>query len=602
VAVDHLDDGENRNLGQLHSISRMPQSKEDSDPLLSHGQEENLDGLSTEVALLCLSAAGREPHYFGPSCAVSFSRVVSATMGLPKRGRLSQHEVAMPEARRPEAHQMLPVSVLFPSPRLAETLSHAYFKNIHPQYPFLHRPTFKAWEEICASANADGGLDNVDDLPLFFVLMVYAIGCLALGTAHRDSAEAYYSRALDHQATLLEMDSLESIQSILACAVYSIKSPVGASLWKISGMAIRHCIELGYHRSVDKFRKQADPLSAEISRRCFWVAYDIDRVVALILGRPVGVPDDAVDAELPCDLEDEHITKNGFTKDPRLNPREPPTYISGAIHVIKLRQLWSKFVHHLYPTATRPLVSHSANRQVSVIHLRQELEEWRAAIPDHIEHVETQPLSVFASKTWFQLAYAHSILLLYRPCITSLPPPDDQQSVELAFEQCALRAREICLLYRRLYQSSTIQFTWGSLHIFFTAGLTYLYCLWRCKNVREAARQSDVVNTCMACNMVLVIMAERWPQATTYRDTFEALSQKTISMICSDLTQSPATFADASGPTGMDQSGLMQDRSTDFNCIPVSDESEWFVQELLQDMRNYQAPEITYDDLADFTT
>lgn len=168
-------------------MSQAPQPNEDRELPLSSGQDKNLDGLSTEVALLCLSAAGQEPHYFGPSCAVSFSRIVSATMGLPKRGGYSQHEAATPEARHPEVHRTL--SVLFPSPRLAATLSQAYFKNIHPQYPFLHKPTFKAWEEICASANATGNLDDIDDLPLFFVLMVYAIGSLALGAAHRDSAE-----------------------------------------------------------------------------------------------------------------------------------------------------------------------------------------------------------------------------------------------------------------------------------------------------------------------------------------------------------------------------------------------------------------------------
>ena len=111
----------------------------------------------------------------------------------------------------------------------------------------------------------------------------------------------------------------------------------------------------------------------------------------------------------------------------------------------------------------------------------------------------------------------------------------------------------------------------------------------------------------MACNMVLVIMAERWPQATTYRDTFEALSQKTINMICSDQTHSSGVFADnrgtrASETTRTNQSGSTQDCFMDFDYIPVSDESEWFIQELLQDIRNYKAPDITFDDLADFTT
>ncbi|KAG9188908.1 hypothetical protein G6011_07613 [Alternaria panax] len=606
VAVDHLnDEGGDQNVGQLHDMSRAQPALGNDHLYPTIGENESIDRLSTEVALLCLSAAEREPHYFGPSCAVSFSRIVSATMGLPKRKEMSQPEGEVLGTQDPEVYRTL--SVPFPSTNLSATLSSAYFKNIHPQYPFLHRPTFEAWEEICVRANIAGSLDDVDDLPLFFVLMVYAIGSLALGPAHCDSAEAYYSRAMDHQAAILDMDSLESIQSILACAVYSTKSSAGASLWKISGIAIRHCIELGYHRSVAKFRKQTDSLTAEISRRCFWVAYDIDRVAATILGRPFGIPDDAIDAELPCDLEDEYITRNGYTKQPRLDSSEQPTYMSGAIHVIKLRQLWSKFADCLYPNTSKPFSSLSMTRQSSISHLRQELEEWRVAIPDHIDYLGTQPLSVFASKTWFQLAYAHSILLLYRHHITKRPGPGEEQSVEVAFEQCALRAREICLLYRRLYQSPTIQFTWGSLHIFFMAGLTYLYCLWRCKVVREAARQPDIINTCMACNVVLVIMAERWPQATTYRDTFETLSRKTISMICNGFMQGSAVSPNSQegsvrGPTETDQSMIGQDWYADSNSLPTSNEQEWFVQELFQDMRNYQPPDITYDDLVDFTT
>lgn len=37
--------------------------------------------------------------------------------------------------------------------------------------------------------------------------------------------------ALEHIDTLVEMDSLQSIQAVLSCAVYSIRSPIGVSLW-----------------------------------------------------------------------------------------------------------------------------------------------------------------------------------------------------------------------------------------------------------------------------------------------------------------------------------------------------------------------------------
>lgn len=122
--------------------------------------------------------------------------------------------------------------------------------------------------------------------------------------------------ALDHISPVLSSDGLESIQCILSCAVYSIRSPVGVSLWyatffvvtvclaahalrrKISGMAIRHSIDLGYHRSTEYHHRSADTLTKEMIKRCFWVAYDVDRVAAFTLGRPVGIPEAAIDVEV----------------------------------------------------------------------------------------------------------------------------------------------------------------------------------------------------------------------------------------------------------------------------------------------------------------
>jgi hypothetical protein len=553
--------------------------------------EENIDDLSSEVALLCLSAAGREPHYFGPSCAVSFSRIVSATMGLPKRRGGSRDSMTGHERHHPNGQP--PVSTRFPSASLAAALSQAYFKNIHPQYPFLHQPTFRDWEETCLRAYGSGNLESAGDIPLFFVLMVYAIGSLALGPSHHDSAGALYAMALDHQETVLDLDGLESIQSILCCAVYSIRSPIGVSLWKISGMAIRHCIELGYHRSVARFRPHTDPLVAEMSRRCFWVAYDIDRVAAFILGRPMGIPDDSIDVEMPLDLQDEHITKDGITKQPRA-AEEPSTPMTGAIHMIKLRRLWSRFANTLYPTTTTKAIPHSTTRQVLVGDLRQELEEWYATVPEPLNDSMSSTLSVFASKVWFQLAYDHSILLLYRHYITLTPAPGEEKSVSSAFEECVRRSREMCLLYRRLYQNSSIQLTWGSLHILFLGGITYLYCIWKSERIRRNAKPSEVISTCMACNAVLVIMAERFKQASTYRDTFEALSEKTIKMICDDTSGSrdmPTDFpynSNASNDPQFADPWVMD--VADFS-MPV--ESEWFVQELVHGTNGFSQSDLT---------
>lgn len=110
--------------------------------------------------------------------------------------------------------------------------------------------------------------------------------------------QTYYLTALEHIEHVIDMDRLESVQALLACAVYSIRSPEGASIWKLSGMAMRHCIELGYHRSAKRFRPHGDALTTEMSKRVFWVAYDIDRAAAFALGRPFGIPDEMIDAEV----------------------------------------------------------------------------------------------------------------------------------------------------------------------------------------------------------------------------------------------------------------------------------------------------------------
>ncbi|KAJ5612563.1 hypothetical protein N7510_005757 [Penicillium lagena] len=583
----------------------------------------NLDLLSNEVALLCLSAAGREPQFFGPSSAVFFSRIASASIDLPLKrsgwkdpphiGDNSEYHT------RSRWSPMPPVEL--PSPMKAAILSQAYFKSIHPQYPFLHRPTFQSMEKECLSASALGDVSTADSASLFFVLMAYAIGSLVLGQTETEAAPVYFSWALDLIAPLLHTDGLQSIQALLCCAVYSIRSYNGASLWKLSGMAIRQCVELGYHRSTEKYRTRVDSLTKEISKRCFWVAYDLDCVASFILGRPKGIPDNAIDVELPVDIDDENITFSGFLQPPRSSPGEPRTSMTGVIHVIKLRQLWSKISNNLYLNIFR-LGERNSYDSTLVENLRQELEEWRSGAPDDLDTSNAPPLSVFESPNWFYIAYDYSLLLLYRPRITCpLAALEESQSIDAAFQVCADSARDICQRYRRLYQSrGRVQFTWGSLHILFLAGLTFNYCLWRSRRLRESTPQSVVVNTCMACTTLLVIIAERWSQASSYRDIFESLSERTINMMSGDnrrtesegmgvspsaqvaellapLTSDPKVNLDdldwmnsdhnQARPPNMEAYAPFQEWIMGLDYMPSAGDPQWFTQELLNDMGDF---------------
>ncbi|KAK2596260.1 hypothetical protein N8I77_013156 [Diaporthe amygdali] len=583
----------------------------------SPGVGEHSDVLSSEVAFLCLSATGSEPHFFGASSAVSFSRIVSAAMGLGRSGSAasdSQPSIRGAGARQRGAHfdtqAAHQVPIRLPTPEMKGILTEAYFSNIHPQYPVIHRPTFRTWEDECWRAVSDGTLDRVADISLFSVLMVYAIGSLVQGQYHYESAEKYHAMALDRVPAILDLDSLESVQALLFCAVYSIRSPVGASLWKLSGMAIRLCIELGYHLDAEKYHRHVDPLTKEMTKRCFWVTYDIDRVAAFTLGRPVGIPEASIDVDLPLDIDDEKVTASGITSSPRREAADPPTSMSGAIHAIRLRRLWTKMNDQLYPPKGRRSCGDVCLQQRIIDSLRKDLDDWHTATPDQLDHSASHPLSVFASKSWFQLAYDYTVLLLYRHYMfashsgrngvgvnDSTVVSDMAEAANTALEECFVRARQICLGYRRIYQSSSVQFTWGSVHILFLAGLTYLFCLWHSSALRSKAKQSDVMSTCMACNTVLIIVAERWNLATSYRVAFETLSERTIRMICGDMDDPsnsvPLPFAtneQTFGPhaAAQDAAGtaepLFQDWIMGLEDIRIPRESEWFVNDLLRDV------------------
>jgi hypothetical protein len=284
------------------------------------------------------------------------------------------------------------------------------------------------------------------------------------------------------------------------------------------------------------------------------------------------------------DVNDDELTKSGVVP---VAERPYPTTMTGAIHIIKLRQIWSKFSTHLFPTSSLCSHDHTDNSP-SIEELRQELEQWRASAPSLDNQHPDSPLSVFASHGWFQLVYDHSILLLYRHYIMDTKPykccpplPKSPEIIDRAFEECSAKAKDMCLLYRRLYQNASIQFTWGSLHTLFFGGLTYLYCLWRSESIRRATRNSEVVNTTMACQTVLVILAERWKLASSYRDLFQSLSERTISMMCGDLeVQSFDNTSTEINSDAASDPGFSNWAST-FEGLDFPSESEWLVSELV---------------------
>ena len=71
---------------------------------------------------------------------------------------------------------------------------------------------------------------------------------------------------------------------------------------KLAGLALRQCIDLGYHRNTKHLTTPKDLLQVELRKRVFWCAYVIETQAAVMLGRPLGIPYQEVDVEVRFEI------------------------------------------------------------------------------------------------------------------------------------------------------------------------------------------------------------------------------------------------------------------------------------------------------------
>ncbi|KAH6974178.1 fungal-specific transcription factor domain-containing protein [Ilyonectria sp. MPI-CAGE-AT-0026] len=542
----------------------------DSQPAASKAREaeDSASELSSKVGMLGLRMDGEEPHYLGSSSAFAFSRIIHSSLRQPEQ-RYRSETFGFPDEDTP-----IPPTCPLPDYELGITLSNVYFENIHPQYPFLHEPTFRSWEAGLLEPSDHIETLDFDPIALFFVNMVYCVGALLLSNAGPLPRQLYLSAQLyiDH---VLSRDNLESIQAILCCAMYSLRSSKGPSIWMLSGLALRQCIKLGYHRTHKHFGLTPNPLKQEMRKRVFWCAFGIDCMAALTLGRPLGIPLQEVDAEFPIDIDDSCITETGVHGTPRSSCSDPPTTMSTALHVFRIRCLWARTHASIYSDAAVSNPNHPTY-STRVKQLRTELEDWIASIPP-IPARHGSALSIFATRDWYDLNYSETVILIYRDQLTGHTNVEDS-----VFMECARAAESICHGYRRQYIGKPVNYTWGTLHVLFSAGLTYLHCLWTSPAVGDAVWYDGMSSTLMDCTMLLVVIAERWKGATPYRDIFEALSNRTTAMMMDRKREQWMLPAPSTVSNPVDQGDLTQ-WMADISNVGMSDGIDRLLNGLIGD-------------------
>ncbi|PHH76916.1 hypothetical protein CDD82_3758 [Ophiocordyceps australis] len=420
----------------------------------------------------------------------------------------------------------------FPDKDSGLRLATLYFEHANPQMPILHRGDFMQVFE-----QAYEGLDHISSRHLYFLNMVFAIGCgVIIGdpvktescdkSATRRHAgrpiqpEEYHASAIVHLESCLSFGGggLEVLQAVLLLANFALLRPVSPGLWYITGVAVRLAVDLGLHHedaTYDQAMSSASPSAdgpaapmpchddlhehgrrqrnRDMRRRLWWCTYSFDRLVSTCVGRPFGLSDEVITTELPSLLDDDFITPTGFVEPPYGDLH--PSYKHVAHHYFRLRKLQSEMIQVLQFNQAQMTRAGRGNYWRSYPEMRHNtpspflvgfdsFRTWRLDIDKRLllwkKSAPTRNETGVAFSTEFlELNYWQAIIMLYRQSL-SVPAmfegeynPSDEVSSPAAF-MAELREDEDQIYIKVAEAGQKILRIYRQLHLSGLVSYTYL--------------------------------------------------------------------------------------------------------------------------------
>ncbi|KUJ15287.1 uncharacterized protein LY89DRAFT_750611 [Mollisia scopiformis] len=495
------------------------------------------DRLAHEIGLVSVTG-GQDPRYVGPSSGYSFAKLILASIG--RRNTSQRQSIQVNPTVPTSAFKVVP-SALPTSIEHALQLSSAYWDNIHCQYPFLHKPTHLRLMEHAYSSG------DPSPIALFQVYMVLAISSTILSRRLKlpIPAEGYCASAMTYFDRIQIEGSLEGLQCLLLLQMYGMNNPsMGLNLWYLNYQCIANVLDLGLQRDV-KAGKNLSFLTQEMRTRIFWVVYSIDRTLATIMGRPIGLRDEACELRIPADVEDDALLTSEFNN----SPESSPTSSTMALHLIKLAQINSE-IKYVANSVSHKIPPHCYPRIPDILTWQQDvlgrLNQWLAIVPR---------LDINQMKLC-EIKYHEVMILLLRPSPAIRTP--SSHSLQLCHQSAISTIRG----FEELYRADLLLYNWPTVHSVFLACVSMLYCIWTVPNIAKDTRLESLSADLNSASKVLCALAEHWVDAKRGRDVLDELSHATIRWI----VESQKTGATAT--SNMDDVPIPRDVPSTNNVSP----------------------------------
>ncbi|KAF9221902.1 hypothetical protein BS17DRAFT_796729 [Gyrodon lividus] len=285
--------------------------------------------------------------------------------------------------------------VEYPDEDLCDKLIEAYFQRFHFLMPVLDKPLFMARYRHLMGRRGDTSFIQAEAAFISVVFAVFACAARLVddprltGDRPDDGGMGmiYYERALIlHYISHASIQVLH-VQSFILMSSFLCSVNCLPQAWLLVGQAVRSAQDLGLHRSPRRLATSS--IDKETRRKIWWGVYCLDRMLALALGRPLGVEDSDCDVEFPVDVDDEFLPE--YFSGVNLSPKSPPL-MSGTIALATLYQIAGRVLRQVYAIDNCKEVLESEKRvelQRSVEALDLELTRWFDDLPVSFRNTST---------------------------------------------------------------------------------------------------------------------------------------------------------------------------------------------------------------------
>ncbi|KAL4923711.1 transcription factor domain-containing protein [Aspergillus undulatus] len=337
------------------------------------------------------------------------------------------------------------------------SLVDVFFERRSPYLPVLHRPSF-----VFDHFNHFLARSATSPITKFLVYMVCAIAAAEQSPTRQMNIDhrIFFRQAIQDLHVVIRADDFECIQCLLLLCMYGHNEPQSVNMWYTTSLALQLALGIDLHRK-ESLRGQT-VVQAEMAKRVFWCVYVMSCSMSINMGRPLGIREDDITTPLPLPLSDDQLNETFSPPDPPLLPQVTDT--STFIHIIQMRKINAK-VYRSFHSIGRTSSDHT-ELETTRKAFYSELNHWLITAPRYL-----RTMSTFQSQEWFQIAYHHAVLSLFRPS-RAVPMPSAED-----LQLCTESAIGLITSYSSLYARNRIKYTFVAIHSLFMAAVTMLYAL-----------------------------------------------------------------------------------------------------------------------------